>query len=229
MVLDGYTAFEHTLPVVPLYKDVTQLIGRSGTTYTPVMVVAYGGPEGELYWRAKTDMHGDEKIRRFTPHEEIDRKWRRKEVIVEDDFTLPLIAQGVRDIVRAGGRAGLGSHGNQQGLGAQWELRMLQAGGLTPSEVLRAATIDGAESIGFGSDLGTLEPGKLADLLVLDADPLADISTLARIKYVVKDGVIREGETLDEVWPVARPYQPFQWQVDDEAYEALRGRSAKND
>jgi hypothetical protein len=227
MVLDGYTAFEHSLNVVPLYRDVVQLIGQSGTTYTPTLIVAYGGPEGELFWRDKTDMHGDEKIRRFTPHEEVDRKWRRHQVIVPEDFIFPQIARGVRDIVRAGGRAGLGSHGNQQGLGAQWELRMLQSGGLSSHEVLRVATIYGAESIGFGRDLGSLEGGKLADLLVLDANPLLDIANVAKIRYVVREGVVYAGQTLDEIYPSGRKFPLFPWRVEDDAYEALPGSREK--
>lgn len=222
MVLDGYTGIEHSINVVPIRKDVIQLIAQSGTTYTPTLIVAYGAPEGELYWRNKTDMHADEKIRRFIPHEEIDRKWRRHTVVIDEDFNFPLIAQGVRDIVRAGGRAGLGSHGNQQGLGAQWELRMMASGGLTPHEVLKIATIIGSESIGLAKEIGSIEVGKLADLLVLDANPLENIDNAMKLHYVVRNGVIYNADTLDEVWPTVRKFPLFPWARDDAAYDKMK-------
>lgn len=224
MALDGFTAFEHSLSIVPLYKDVIEIVARTGVTYTPTLIVAYGGPGGEGYWRAKWDMHDDAKVRRFTPHQNVDREWRRKTVIVDEDFNFPLIAQGVRDIVRAGGSAGLGSHGNEQGIGAQWEIWMLASGGMTPMEVLRVVTILGAESIGFERDLGSLEPGKLADLLVLDANPLDDIHNTDNIHFVIKNGVVYDGDTLDELWPRQRTFPKFPWAIDDEEFEKLRRR-----
>jgi cytosine/adenosine deaminase-related metal-dependent hydrolase len=167
-------------------------------------------------------MHDDAKLRRFTPHQSLDQEWRRKEVTVDEDFNFPLIAQGVRDVVRAGGSAGLGSHGNQQGMGAQWEIWMLASGGMTPMEVLRVITILGAESIGFERDLGSVEQGKLADLVVLNANPLDDINNTDNIQYVIKNGVVYDGDTLDEIWPRQRPFPKFPWTLDDEEYERLK-------
>jgi imidazolonepropionase-like amidohydrolase len=206
MAIDGYTAFEHTLPVVPIYKDLVQIFAQTGITYTPAMIASYGGPSSQDYWRAAWDMHGDAKLRRFTPHPELDSYGRRRPLIVEEDFIFSKIAAGARDILRAGGRVGMGSHGNQQGLGAQWEMWNLASGGMTPMEVLRVSTIIGAESIGFDRDIGSIEPGKLADLVVLDANPLDDIRNTNRIRYVVKNGVVHDGNTLDEIWPRARPF-----------------------
>ncbi len=91
-------------------------------------------------------------------------------------------------------------------------------------EVLRVVTILGAESLGFERDLGSLEPGKLADLLVLDANPLDDIHNTDNIHFVVKNGVVYDGDTLDVLWPRQRTFPKFPWAIDDEEFEKLRSR-----
>jgi Tol biopolymer transport system component/imidazolonepropionase-like amidohydrolase len=223
MALDGFTAFEHTLPIVPIFNDLVQVFAQTKITYTPAMIASYGGPSSQDFWRAEWDMHGDAKLRRFTPHNELDSYGRRRPLIIEEDYMFDDIAAGARDILRAGGNVGLGSHGNQQGLGAQWEMWNLAMGGMTPMEVLRVSTIVGAESIGFERDMGSIEAGKLADLVVLDANPLDDIRNTNRIRYVIKNGFVHDGDTLDEVWPSQRAFpKPF-WVLDDEALERLRG------
>ena len=113
--------------------------------------------------------------------------------------------------MRAGGRVGIGGHGQLQGLQCHWEMWALATGGLTPHEVLRAATLHGAEAIGYAQDLGSLEPGKLADLVVLDADPLQDLRNTTKIRYVMKNGELFDGATLDQVWPQAKPLPPLWW------------------
>jgi imidazolonepropionase-like amidohydrolase len=82
-----------------------------------------------------------------------------------------------------------------------WELWALQMGGLTNHEALRVATAMGAEGIGMARDLGSVETGKLADLLVLDRSPLEDIRNSTSISFVMKNGQLFEAETLTQVWP----------------------------
>jgi imidazolonepropionase-like amidohydrolase len=222
MAIDGYTALEHSIGQVPLYKDVATVMADSRIAYTPTLVVAYGAPAGDGFWRARTDLDKDPKAAYFTPTELLTRQARRRPLIIEEDYNFPAIARGVRDIVRAGGRAGLGSHGQQDGIGAHWELWMLQSGDMTPLEALRIATRYGAESIGYGNDLGSIEPGKLADLVVLNSNPLEDIRRSTDIQWVLKGGEMYEGRTLDRVWPSARAFPRPYWVREREALEALR-------
>ncbi|MEO7966580.1 MAG: amidohydrolase family protein, partial [Gemmatimonadaceae bacterium] len=222
MAIDGYTALEHSIGQVPLYKDVVTVLADSKITWTPTLVVAYGAPGGDTFWRARTDLDRDPKTSFFTPSDILTRQARRRELIIDEDYNFPAIARGVRDVVRAGGRAGLGSHGQQDGIGAQWELWMLQSGDMTPMEALRIATIYGAESIGYGKDLGSLETGKLADLVVLNSNPLENIRNSNDIRYVMKNGELYEGASLDRVWPSARKFAKPHWVREREELDRLR-------
>jgi len=220
MVIDGYTGFEHNYPV-KLYKDVIELTARAQSVYTPTLIVSYGSPFGQYYWRQRRDYHGDEKLARFTPHEELDRKARRVIESPDEDYIFKDVAAGVAAIYRQGGQVALGSHGEQQGIGAHWELWMLQSGGMTPWEALHCATMLGAESIGLDKQVGSLEPGKLADLVVLNSNPLDNIQNSRDIRYVIKNGVVYDGDTLDQVWPIEKKFPPFFWRTSDAEWKAL--------
>ena len=210
-VIDGYPGSEHSYPIMPLYKDAVQLIAQSGITYTPTLLVSYGGPWSENYFYEHFDIHDNAKVRRFMPHDEIDQRAERRSWFRDNQYVFPRIAGAANAILQAGGRVGLGGHGQMDGLGDHWELWAMQAGGMTTHDVLRVATINGAYAIGMEQDLGSLEPGKLADLIVLDANPLEDIHNTNTVRYVMKNGRLYEGETLNEVWPRQRTLPKMWW------------------
>jgi len=215
--LDGFSGNEHSLPVVPLFADVVELFARTGISYTPTLLVAYGGPFGETDFFTTTSIHDEPKIRRFIPHEVLDSKVRRSAWFHKSEHVYPLIAASAAKVARAGGHVCVGSHGEMQGIGYHWEMWALSSGGWQPMEVLRTATLHGAEAIGYAQDLGSLETGKLADLVVLSADPLKDIHNTSSIRYVMKNGELFEGDTLDRVWPDKKPLPKLWWWEDEKA------------
>lgn len=209
--IDGFSGNEHALSIVPLYKDVVQLFAKSGISYTPTLLVAYGGPWAENYFYETTEVYGDAKLKRFLPYRELYSKAVRRPWFREDEHVFPKLAESAGRIIRAGGRVGIGGHGQLQGIQCHWEMWALKTGGLTNYEVLRAATIDGATAIGYRQDLGSIEPGKLADLIVLKKDPLDDIHNTNTIRYVMKNGQMFEGDSMDEVWPAKKKLPAMWW------------------
>jgi len=210
-VIDGYPGSEHSYPIMPLYKDAVQLVAQSGITYTPTLLVSYGGPWSENFFYERYDIHDNAKVRRFMPHDEIDQRAERRPWFRESEYVFPRIAASANAILQAGGHIGLGGHGQMDGLGDHWELWAMAAGGMSNHDVLRVATIHGANAIGMEQDLGSLEPGQLADLIVLDANPLEDIHNTNTVRYVMKNGRLYEGETLNEVWPRQRQLPRMWW------------------
>jgi len=222
LMQDGYAGLEHTLPISPFYTDVVKLGAASGITYTPTLIVSYGGPTGRQYYLTTTNVDAEARLRRFTPHDELD-KWKSTSWNREDQYVFPLAAKQLTKWVEGGGRAGLGSHGEVQGLGTHWELWMMASGGMKPHAALKSATIDSADAIGFAKDLGSLEAGKLADLIVLDANPLDDIRNTAKISLVMKNGRLYDAATLDETYPRRKPLEPqWWWKLEPPAAPAKR-------
>ena len=209
--IDGMGGNEHSLPIVPLYKDVVELFAQSKTSYTPTLLVLYGGPWAENYYYQTTEVHDDAKLNRFTPHNSIDDKTKRRPWFRRDEHSFDKTAASAAKIQRAGGLVGVGAHGQLQGLGYHWEMWSLASGGMTPREVLKAATIDGAEIIGLRQDVGSIEPGKMADFVIMAKNPLEDIKNSNTIKWVMKNGELFSGDTLDQAYPVEKKLPADFW------------------
>jgi Tol biopolymer transport system component len=214
MIMDGQTAWEHPLSYVPLYGDVAKFFGRANAVYSPTFVVAGPGPWNIEYFYAESDVWEDEKHRRWMPWRQMMGHLRRRILRPETDYSFPLLAQGLADIIAEGGYGAIGSHGEHHGPAVQWEIWMAESA-MGPLEALRLASVHGAYFLGVLDDIGTIEVGKLADLLVLDSNPLEDIRNTMDIRYVLKGGIVYLGDTLDEIWPNDTPFGPYYWVDDD--------------
>jgi Tol biopolymer transport system component/imidazolonepropionase-like amidohydrolase len=212
MILDGHTGIEHSLPVSPLYKDVISLFSLSKTGYTPTLGVSYGGLMGENYWYMHSKVWENERLLTYVPRSIIDSRSRRRMMVDDDDWNHIDNAKAAKALVDAGVRVQLGAHGQLQGLAAHWELWMFVQGGMTPMQAIRCATLYGAQYIGLDKDLGSLEPSKLADLIVMDKNPLENIHNSESIRYVMKNGRLYDAATMNEIGTREKKREPFYWE-----------------
>jgi len=213
-IIDGYAGNEHALTATPLYKDMVALVAGSGIGYTTTLQITNGGPEAQDWFIVRDQPADDAKLNRFSPRFIVDMKTRTRMFRELDEYLFPQVAEGAARIQRAGGLIGIGSHGEMPGLGFHWEMQAHAMGGMTPAEVLKAATIGSAAVIGRAHEMGSLEPGKLADLVILDRDPLLDVANSLAIHAVMLGGRLRDGATMNEIWPEQRPIAR-RWYCDD--------------
>jgi imidazolonepropionase-like amidohydrolase/Tol biopolymer transport system component len=213
MILDGHTGIEHALSIGPIYNDVVQLFVESRVGYTPTLLVSYGGQFGENWFYQHHDVWKNDKLQGLFPPRMIDARARRRTMAPEEDYNHKTVAEGCRKILRAGGLINLGAHGQLQGLGAHWEMWAMTHGGMTPHEALRVSTINGARYLGMEADLGSIEPGKLADLVVLERNPLERIENSDSVAYTMINGFLYDATTMDRVWPTRTPRGRFHFEA----------------
>jgi hypothetical protein len=207
--INGDTGWEHMIQTI-VYKDVTEFFGRVGSTNDPTLMLSdfSNGPALER-WYGQTNLLTDPKALLWTPWQ---RAVARRLFIRKPDseYIFPWIAQGDAALKAAGGHVAVGGHGEANGIGTHWEI-WTQRSGMSAQQSLEAATIDSARFIGLDKELGSLEPGKIADLIVLDADPMEDIHNTVKLDSVMKAGKLYDAHTLNEVWPERKPFGTPPW------------------
>ncbi|MDT0621936.1 amidohydrolase family protein [Croceitalea vernalis] len=214
MLMDGHTGVEHNIPVAPVYKDVLELWQNSKSGYTPTLVVNYGGLNGEYWFYQKDKIWENEKLLKYTPRGLVDSRSRHRTMVPDEEYENGhiLVSKDATALTNKGVKVNLGAHGQLQGLGAHWELWLLHQGGMTNLQALKAATINGAEYIGAGNEIGSLKVGKLADLIVLDKNPLENIRNTETVKYTMVNGRLFDTDTMNEIGNTQENRGKFYWE-----------------
>lgn len=214
MILDGHTTIEHNIPVATLYDDVIKLWSNSNTAYTPTLIVAYGAMNGENYWYQHTNVWENKHLLDFYPRGMIDSRARNRTMTPEEEYQNGhiLVAKSCKKLYDAGVKVNLGAHGQIHGIGAHWELWMLAQGGMTSMEAIRCATMNGAWTIGMDKYIGSIESGKLADIIVLDKNPLENIQNSQYVIYTMVNGRLYDAATMNEIGNTQKTRTKFWWE-----------------
>ncbi|MDT9600355.1 amidohydrolase family protein [Sphingosinicella rhizophila] len=210
LAMDGQTGWEHYIANLPIYSDVARFLGMAGMTYSPTVGVTGHGRGSIDFWRPRHNIGTDRKYTALVPEEMIPNSEEVTAIRPITEFTFPVVASGLAAMRRAGGYGAIGDHAEQSGIGSHWEV-WSYAAAMSPMDALRLGTLEGARFHGLDLDVGSIEVGKLADLIILDSNPLDDIRNTLDIDMVVLGGRLYDPETVDEIWPTRRSYGPLPW------------------
>ncbi|GJM63107.1 amidohydrolase family protein [Persicobacter diffluens] len=216
MVMDGHTGIEHNIPVAPLYKDVIDFWKQTAVGYTPTLIVNYGGLNGEFYWYQESEVWKNEHLMHFTPRSVIDPRAIHRTMAPQEDYDhgYILTSQSAKKLQDAGVKVNMGAHGQIQGIGAHWEMWMLQQGGMSNMEAIRSSTLHPAHYLGLDGDIGSLEAGKLADLMIMEENPLENIRNSESISHVMINGRLYDAHSMNEIGLREKSRAPFYWETE---------------
>jgi imidazolonepropionase-like amidohydrolase/Tol biopolymer transport system component len=210
MLMDGVSGLEHTVGLTPLYNDVIRLWSATQAGNTPTLIVVYNGPQGETAFHQEERLWEDPKLLQFFPKDEL-MPFRRPTRFFPDDIYATEMASQIRKLAQAGVSVQVSGHGQMHGLDKHWEMELMSRGGFTNAEIMAIATINSAKYLGLDAQLGSIEPGKLADLVILDANPLVDIRNTRKIDMVMLNGVLYRGTDTGRVFPIPEPALRRYW------------------
>jgi imidazolonepropionase-like amidohydrolase len=164
------------------------------------------------YWYMRTNVWEHPILSQFVPPHILQPASVRRTKAPESDFHHIAAAAAAGQLAREGVSVSIGAHGEREGLASHWEMWGFAQGGMTPLEVLRTATTDAARKLGMQNDIGSLAPGKLADLVILEVNPLDDVFQTDQVGSVMLNGRLYDAKTLHETVTGDRRTEPFYWQ-----------------
>jgi len=212
LVVDGNSSIEHNIPVGEIYDDVVQLMSQTDTAYVPTLVVTYGGVRGESYYYQNSNVWEHPILSKHVPVRQLQADSVRRQMAPEEDYADKAAAAVSKKLQDAGVLVTIGAHGQREGLAAHWEMWSFARGGMDPVEALQTATVDPAKHLGFFDDIGSLEDGKLADLVILSDNPMDDIYNTDNVEMVMQGGRLYDALTMDETVTGDRKRLPYWWE-----------------
>jgi len=212
LIADGNTSLEHNLPVAAIYDDVVQMYSQTNVAYTPTLSVTYGGVRGENYYYQESDVWEHPILSKHVPPAVLQARSVRRQMVPAEDYADAASGAISKELMEAGVLVSIGGHGQREGLASHWEMWSFARGGMSPIQALRTATTEPARHLGFDNDIGSLEVGKLADLVILSENPLEDIRNTDKVEHVMLGGRLYEAETMNEVHTGDSKRLPYWWE-----------------